>query len=121
MRQIRYDRGANFIGARNELQKSLQELDKDRIATYLARKQCDFLMNVLEGSHMGGVWERQIQTVRSVMSSVLTEATGRLYDASLRTFFYEVMSVVNNCPLNTDTINDPKMGLNGLEEENKYC
>ncbi|KAJ8386183.1 hypothetical protein AAFF_G00176070 [Aldrovandia affinis] len=58
--------------------------------------------------HMGGVWERQIRTVRSVMSSVLTQATGRLDDTSLRTFFYEAMSIVNNRPLTTDTINDPK-------------
>lgn len=108
VRQIRCDRGTNFVGAKNELQRSLKELDKDRIATYLARKQCDFLMNVPEASHMGGVWERQIRTVRSVMSSVLTQATGRLDDTSLRTFFYEAMSIVNNRPLTTDTINDPK-------------
>lgn len=84
------------------------DLDKERISTYLARKQCDFLMNVLEASHMGGVWERQIRTVRSVMSSVLAQATGRLDDTSLRTFFYEAMSIVNNRPLTIDTINDPK-------------
>ncbi|KAJ8371926.1 hypothetical protein AAFF_G00298780 [Aldrovandia affinis] len=65
-------------------------------------------MNVSDASHMGGVWERQIRTVRSVMSSVLTQATGRLDDTSLRTFFYEAMSIVNNRPLTTDTINDPK-------------
>ena len=108
VRQIRCDRGTNFVGARNELQRSLMELDKERIATYLAKKQCDFLMNVPDASHMGGVWERQIRTVRSVMSSVLTQATGRLDDASLRTFFYEAMSIVNNRPLTSETINDPK-------------
>ncbi|KAJ8332755.1 hypothetical protein SKAU_G00416510, partial [Synaphobranchus kaupii] len=108
VRQIRCDRGTNFIGAKNELGKGLMELDKERIATYLARKQCDFLMNVPEASHMGGVWERQIRTVRSVMSSVLAQATGRLDDTSLRTFFYEAMSIVNSRPLTTDTINDPK-------------
>ena len=81
------------------------ELDKERISTYLTRKQCDFLMNVPEASHMGGIWECQI---RSVMSSVLAQAKGRLDDTSLRTFFYEAMSIVNSRPLTTNTINDPK-------------
>lgn len=108
VRQIRSDQGTNFLGAKNELERGLMELDKERISTYLARKQCDFLMNVPEASHMGGIWERQIRTVRSVMSSVLAQAKGRLDDTSLRTFFYEAMSIVNSRPLTTNTINDPK-------------
>ena len=63
------------------------DLDKERISTYLAMKQCGLCMNVLEASHMEGVWEHQIQTVSGVMSSVLTQATGRLDDTLLRTFF----------------------------------
>lgn len=108
VRQIRSDQGTNFVGAKNEMEKGLLELDKERISVYLARNQCDFLMNVPEASHRGGVWERQIRTVRSVMSSVLAQATGRLDDTSLRTFFYEAMSIVNNRPLTTNTISDPK-------------
>ncbi|XP_057678097.1 uncharacterized protein LOC130907254 [Corythoichthys intestinalis] len=108
VRKIRSDQGTNFVGARNEFEKGLSELDKDRIATYLAKNQCDFQMNVPEASHRGGVWERQIRTVRNVLSSVLAQVTGRLDDTSLRTFFYEAMSIVNNRPLTTNTINDPK-------------
>ncbi|XP_063740237.1 uncharacterized protein LOC134864868 [Eleginops maclovinus] len=108
VRQIRSDQGTNFLGAKNELKKGLKDLDKERIATYLARKQCDFLMNVPDASHMGGIWERQIRTVRSVMSTVLAQAKGRLDDTSLRTFFYEAMSIVNSRPLTTNTISDPK-------------
>ena len=59
------------------------ELDKERISTYLAKKEWDFLMNVPEASHMGGIWECQIRTVRSVMSSVLPQAKGRLEDILL--------------------------------------
>lgn len=108
IRQIRCDQGTNFIGARNELGKCLQELDKERISTYLARKECDFIMNVPEASHTGGVWEHQIRMSRNVMSSVLAQAKGRLDDSSLRTFFYEAMSIVNSRPLTTNTICDPK-------------
>lgn len=68
-------------------------------------------MNVPDASHMGGVWERQIRTIRSVLSWVLYQSAGRLDDASLRTFFYEAMSIINSRPLTTNNINDPK----GLE------
>jgi len=108
VRQIKSDQGTNFVGAKNEFEKCLSELDKDRIATFLAKNQCDFQMNVPNASHRGGVWERQIRTVRSVLSSVLAQAAGRLDDSSLRTMFYEAMSIVNNRPLTIETINDPK-------------
>lgn len=108
VRQIRSDQGTNFIGAKNELTKALKEVDKERPIAYLAEKQCDFTVNVPDARHTGGVWERQIRTVRSVLSWVLSKSTGRLDDASLRTFFYEAMSIVNNRPLTTDSINGPK-------------
>lgn len=72
------------------------EPDKERISTYLAKKQCDILMNVPEANHMGDIWERQMRRVRSVTSSVLAQAKERLDDASLRTFLCEAMSVFND-------------------------
>lgn len=107
VRQIVSDQGTNFVGAKNELTKALMEIDKDRLATYLAQKQCEFIMNVPNASHMGGVWERQIRTIRSVLSSVLSQSVGRLNDFSLRTFLYEAMAIVNSRPLTTDSLNDP--------------
>ncbi|KAJ8364861.1 hypothetical protein SKAU_G00136920 [Synaphobranchus kaupii] len=107
VRQIRSDQGSNFVGARNELERALKELDKERVATFLADKQCDFCMNAPDASHVGGVWERQIRTVRSVLGSVLAQSAGRLDDASLRTFFYEAMSIVNSRPLTVESINNP--------------
>ncbi|XP_049336637.1 uncharacterized protein LOC125802479 [Astyanax mexicanus] len=108
VRQIRSDQGTNFVGAKNELAKALKELDQDRLTGFLAEKQCDFIMNVPDASHMGGVWERQIRTIRSVLNCVLSQSTGRIDDASLRTFFYEAMSIINSRPLTTNNINDPK-------------
>ncbi|XP_039547061.1 uncharacterized protein LOC120492841 [Pimephales promelas] len=107
VRHIRSDQGTNFMGARNELKKALREVSKERVAAYLAEKQCDFCLNAPSSSHAGGVWERQIRTVKGVMSSVLALSSGRLNDASLRTFFYEAMSIVNNRPLTVDGLSDP--------------
>lgn len=99
VRQIRCDQGSNFIGAKDEFAKAIKEIDTNRLVTFLAEKQCDFVFNASHSSHTGGVWERQIRTVRSVLHSTLSLSSGRLDDSSLRTFFYEAMAIVNNRPL----------------------
>nr|XP_057941354.1 uncharacterized protein LOC131137424 [Doryrhamphus excisus]XP_057941355.1 uncharacterized protein LOC131137424 [Doryrhamphus excisus] len=84
-----------------------QELMKGMQNEHLKRLGCNFVMNPPASSHMGGVWERQIRTVRSVLTSILDQAGGRLDCSSLRTFLYEVMAIVNSRPLTTDHLNDP--------------
>ncbi len=107
-RQIRCDQGTNFVGAKNKLNSALQELDPERLTTFLADKQCDFVLNAPHSSHAGGVWERQIKTVWSVLNATITISSGRLDDASLRTLFYEAMAIVKSRPLTVDNLNDPK-------------
>lgn len=68
---------------------------------------CEFLMNPPAASHMGGVWERQIRTIRSVPTAALDQSAQRFDSTSLRTFLYEVMAVVNSRPLTTEHLNDP--------------
>ena len=87
IRQLRSDQGTNFVGARKELAQALSEMDQERIKAKLLEEQCDwfsFKMNVPSASYMGGVWERQIRTVRSVLLSLLNN-NGRQLDESLRT------------------------------------
>lgn len=107
IRQIQCDQGTNFVGAKNEFKTALSELDTQRLSTYLSQKQCDFVLNAPHSSHVGGVWERQIRTVRSVLNTTLSLAHGRLNDASLRTLFYEAMAIVNSRPLTVDNLNNP--------------
>lgn len=107
VRQIKSDQGTNFVGPKNAFSEALKELDVDRLAVFFAEKQCDFTMNVPHASHVGGVWGRQIRTVRSVLSHTLSLSSGRLDDASLRTFFYEAMTIINGRPLTVENLNDP--------------
>lgn len=92
VRQIKCDQGTNFVGAKNELTRARKEIDADRLTVFLAEKQCDFVLNAPHSSHAGGVWERQIRTVRNVLCSTLSLSSDRLDDASLRTLFYEAMA-----------------------------
>ena len=75
IRQLRSDQGTNFVGAKGELKEALRELDHDTIRSELLKENCDwfvFKMNVPSASHFGGVWERQIWSVRSVTHVKLT-------------------------------------------------
>ena len=85
IRQLRSDNGSNFVGAKNELQKAIAEMDKERIKQELLKDNCDwiqFRMNPPYASHMGGVWERQIRTVRGVLSGILDHHGHQLDDES---------------------------------------
>lgn len=108
VRQLRSDQGTNFVGARNELQCALQEMDTIKIQDRLLRDNCDFVnfkMNVPNASHMGGVWERQIRTVRSIMNALLDHHGTQLDDESLHTFMVEAEAIVNSRPLTVDNLN----------------
>ena len=108
--QLRSDQGTNFVGARNELLTCLKELDQGKIRTELLKDQCDWIelkMNVPHASHMGGVWERQIRSVRNVLNVLLDLHGSQLDDESLRTFMIEAECIVNSRPLAVDTLNSP--------------
>jgi hypothetical protein len=88
VRELRSDRGTNFIGGRNKLTAALESLNNDAIKGFLPDKGCDwikFTMNVPLASHMGGAWGRLIRTVRSVLSTLLFNHGTQLDDESLRT------------------------------------
>jgi hypothetical protein len=111
IRQLRSDQGKNFVGAKRELKEALKEIDRDKIRQELLRNNCDwfeFNMNVPSASHMGGVWERQIRTVRNVLAAILERNGSQLDNEALTTFMCEAEAVVNSRPLTVDCINDPK-------------
>jgi len=101
------DQGSNFIGASSELTEALKELDPARVQSYFPDQQCVFEFNPPHASHFGDIWERQIRTVKGILTTMLREAAGRLYTSSLRTLLYEVSYIVNSRPLTTDSLSDP--------------
>ena len=102
IRQLRCDQGTNFVGARREFAEALTEMKEEKFRG----EGCEFIMNTPASSHMGGVWERQIRTIRSVLTSILEQSSRQLDCSSLRTFLYEVMAVINSRPLTTDYLCD---------------
>ena len=105
---IRCDNGTNFRGAEKELFNALQEMDQKRIENYLLQMNIQWKFNPPAASHMGGVWERQIRTVRKVLAPMLKEFGNRLDDESYRTLLCEVECIINSRPLTTvsDSVDD---------------
>jgi hypothetical protein len=110
VRRLFSDRGSNFIGAERQLREELEKM-KDPLKRFLQGKQCEFVFNTPSSSHMGGVWERQIRTIRSILNGLMNQHPGRLDTASLRTLFCEVMAIINCRPLTVENENDPMSPL----------
>ena len=107
VRQLRSDHGTNFIGARNELKAAIFEMNQDKVQEYLLDNECEWIplkLNVPHSSHMGGSWERQIQTVRNALEPLLIQSGTQLDDEAFRTFMTEVESIVNSKPLSIDNL-----------------
>ena len=110
VRMIRSDNGGNFVGAENEMRRAWEEMDHSKIEGYLNSQSCVWIQwkrNTPVASHMGGVWERQIRTIRSILNSLLKSHTRLLDDESLQTLMAEAEAIVNSRPLTVENINDP--------------
>ena len=104
VRLLRSDQGTNF--AKRELQQALAEFDQVKIKEELHRHNgdwVDFKFNVPSASHMGGTWERQIRSVRNVLSAILQKNGTQLNDESLN-ILCETEPIVNSQPLTTTTM-----------------
>ena len=96
VRSITSDNDNNFVGANNELKKAFSEMNHQQIQHFLANIGLDWLIwsrNAPAASHMGGVWERQIRSARSILESLLRNHGTCLKDESLMT---EVEATVNS-------------------------
>ena len=107
--QLRSDCGTNFVGARNELQSCLNEMDDKAIQSYLATEGCNWIFNAPHASHVGGVWERMIGVTRRILDSILADLGPiRLTHEVLTTLMAEVTAIVNARPL-VPVPSDPEM------------
>lgn len=110
VRTVYCDQGTNFIGAANELKRNCEDTPEN-LKKHLAKEGCQFYFNTPGSSHMGGVWERQIRSVRNTLSGLLSGRNHKLDSSCLRTLFYEVAAIVNSRPLSAEVLsqaNGPK-------------
>ena len=94
---IRSDNGRNFVAGNRELQDVIAGWNQERIHNALAPRNVTWLFNPPLASHMGGVWERQIRTVRRLFAGLTGDQ--RLTDEALHTLLVTAEGIVNNRPL----------------------
>ena len=102
--EIRSDNGTNFTSADKELRTAIGKWNREMIKEFLQQKEILWVFNPPTASHMGGVWERMIRSVRKILNAVLKEQN--LTEESLVTLMCEVEAILNSRPL-TKISDDP--------------
>ena len=99
VKTLRSDKGTNFIGAGKELKKELDNLmhANDSIQGSMLSREISWTFNPPHASEFGGVWEREIRSVRKILDALLVQQA--LTDESLHTLLCEVEAVMNSRPL----------------------
>ena len=92
------DRGTNFQRAAKDLQTAAQAWNQDtKVKEVLHRRDIEWVFQTPAASHMGGVWERQIRSIRKILDSIL--GSQRIDDDRLYTLFCEVEATLNSRPI----------------------
>ena len=103
---VRSDCGTNFKGGDRVLDEEWMSIDQDKVKAYSNRKKFQWIFNPPEASHMGGVWERMIRSIKTTMQVILSEQS--INDFTLMTVFTQVEALINGRPLtpNSNDVND---------------
>ncbi|XP_077361589.1 uncharacterized protein LOC144006560 [Festucalex cinctus] len=90
------DQGTNFKGGEKELQKAFAEISP-ALQEHLAPQKIAFRFNPPASPHFGGVWEREIRSVKVALSA--TVGAQPVAEEVLHTVLIEVENILNSKPL----------------------
>lgn len=93
------DNGTNFTGVARELQQELKDMVESEMKDVLMKEKISWTFIPPHSPHAGGIWERQIRTIKEVLAKMLWEFGMRLDDEILHTLLCEVELVMNSRPL----------------------
>ncbi len=94
--QLWSDRGTNFRGGERELREAYAALAPD-LQRHLVCQKITFCFNPPSAPHFGGVWEREVRSVKSALYTVLGSQS--VPEEVLMTVLLEVEAILNSKPL----------------------
>ena len=102
------DNGTNFTSAEKELRGLVSSWNQSSIHGTLLQKNVEWHFNPPGASHMGGVWERVVQSVKRILKVLLHETL--VNDETLTTLMCEVEKILNDRPITpcSDDVRDPE-------------
>ena len=92
------DRGTNIVGATEDMRKAWINIDVKKITDFTKRNNVQWQFNTPKNSEAGGVWERQIRTIRKTLLGVL-DPNVTLTDEILQTYLTEAENLINSRPI----------------------
>ena len=90
------DQGTNFKGGERELREAFETL-QPKLRDHLAKHQIHFRFNPPNAPHFGGVWEREVRSVKAALYATIQVQS--VPEEVLRTVLIEVEGILNSKPL----------------------
>ena len=102
VKELRSDNGSNFVGADQEIKEAIEQIDKEKVG----RKLHQWVFHPPRTSHMPGVWERLVKSVKRSLKVILGKDL--INEEVLQTVFTEAERIANSRPLtrNSSSPND---------------
>ena len=96
---ITSDNGSNLKGSDRQLKECIDNMNQSIIENELKRRNIIWNYNPPTASNHGGFYEREIRSVRKVLTSIMNGQNIRLNDEELHTYMCEVEAILNSRPL----------------------
>ena len=94
---MRSDNGTNFVGANNELNLCIKQLDQIKLHKFSDHQNPEWIFNPPASPWMGGLRESLVKSVKTGLKAIVKDSI--FTDESLQIFLCEVESVLNGRPL----------------------
>ncbi|XP_033097261.1 uncharacterized protein LOC117101394 [Anneissia japonica] len=95
-KELHSDCGTNFKGAERELHECFKAMSPE-LQAKLAHQQVEFKFNPPNAPHFGGIWEREIKSIKNAIKCCLKDRV--VTEVVLQTVIVEVESLMNSKPL----------------------
>ena len=106
VKELRPDNGSNFVGADREIKEAIEHIDDEKVRSELLQRGCKWVFHPPGASHMSGVWERLVKSVKRSLKAIMGKDL--INEEVLQTVFTEAERIANSRPLtrNSSSLDD---------------